>query len=35
MLWTGSRRSRVKPRGEPYEATQFVFDTVDFQEQQP
>ncbi|UQA91241.1 hypothetical protein [Streptomyces halobius] len=32
MPWTGSRRSRVTPRGEPYEATQFVFDTFDFQD---
>lgn len=35
MPWTGSRRSRVTPRDEPYEVTQFVFGTFDFQEQQP
>ncbi|MFI8091503.1 hypothetical protein ACIF9R_24815 [Streptomyces sp. NPDC086080] len=31
MPRTGSRRSRVTPRGDPYEATQFVFGTFGVQ----
>ncbi len=35
MPWTGSRRSRVTPGGEPHEVRQFVFDAVAFQERNP